>query len=74
MGRGQGTIVVALDDARVRRGGRRKWTIERVQRELELFLDDRGAWPTVAEFREAGRTDLYDAVLRYGAPNAGRRG
>jgi hypothetical protein len=67
MGRGRGIIVVATSgEARPRRGNRRTWTLERLRQELESFLGDRDEWPTVAEFRAAGNTALYDAVLRHG--------
>ena len=48
-------------------GGRpRKWTDERIRAELEDFCAQDGHWPRAAEFREAGRNDLYLAASRYG--------
>jgi hypothetical protein len=47
-------------------GRRRKWTPERIRRELESFCDELGGWPRASEFKESGRGDLYLAASRYG--------
>ena len=48
-------------------GGRpRKWTDERIRAELAAFCAQNGHWPRAAEFREAGKNDLYLAASRYG--------
>jgi RodZ C-terminal domain/Transcriptional regulator DIP2311-like, C-terminal domain len=46
--------------------GRRRWTDERIRTELASFCANRTAWPSAAEFRSAGRSDLYVAASRYG--------
>jgi hypothetical protein len=46
--------------------GRRRWTEERIRTELSSFCADRTTWPSAAEFRAAGRSDLYVAASRYG--------
>jgi hypothetical protein len=46
--------------------GRRRWTDERIRVELSSFCAGRTAWPSAAEFRSAGRADLYVAASRYG--------
>ena len=46
--------------------GRRRWTDERIRIELSSFCTDRTTWPSAAEFRTAGRSDLYVAASRYG--------
>jgi Domain of unknown function (DUF4115) len=46
--------------------GRRRWTDERIRAELSSFCADRTTWPSAAEFRSAGRSDLYVAASRYG--------
>lgn len=48
------------------RGRRRKWTDERIEQELREFCGDRTKWPTVAEFKGAGRLPLYQAIVRFG--------
>jgi len=48
------------------RGRPRAWTPERIRAALEEFTAGRTDWPTVAEFKEAGRTPLYLAISRYG--------
>ena len=57
------SFVRAGDD---RRGRPRKWGPERIQSELEDFCNGRTSWPTVADFKENGRYDLYLAINRYG--------
>jgi hypothetical protein len=46
--------------------GRRRWTDDRIRAELASFCADRTTWPSAAEFRSAGRSDLYVAASRYG--------
>ena len=46
--------------------GRRRWTDGRIRTELSAFCSDRTRWPSAAEFRSAGRSDLYVAASRYG--------
>lgn len=48
------------------RGRRREWTDERIERELREFVGNRTKWPSIAEFNEAGRRPLYQAVTRFG--------
>ena len=43
-----------------------EWTDARIEAALAEFLDGRGKWPSVREFREAGRHDLYLAMTRRG--------
>jgi DNA-binding transcriptional ArsR family regulator len=47
-------------------GTQRHWTNDRICAELEAFCADRTTWPSVAEFKAAGRGDLYVAASRYG--------
>lgn len=44
----------------------RRWTDDRIRRELEAFCADRSVWPTPSEFKAAGHGDLYVAASRYG--------
>jgi hypothetical protein len=44
----------------------RRWTNERIREGLSEFCDGRETWPSAAEFKSAGRTDLYVAASRYG--------
>jgi hypothetical protein len=46
--------------------GKRRWTNERIRAELERFCAKRKTWPSPAEFRAAGHSDLYIAASRYG--------
>jgi hypothetical protein len=46
--------------------GRRRWTDERIRTELAGFCANRTTWPSAAEFKAAGRSDLYVAASRYG--------
>jgi hypothetical protein len=46
--------------------GRRRWTDERIRTELSSFCAGRTTWPSAAEFKAAGRSDLYVAASRYG--------
>jgi hypothetical protein len=47
-------------------GGQRHWTSDRIRAELEAFCATRTAWPSPADFKAAGRSDLYIAASRYG--------
>jgi len=47
-------------------GTQRHWTNDRIRTELEFFCVDRQTWPSAAEFKAAGRGDLYVAASRYG--------
>ncbi|HEX6702237.1 MAG TPA: RodZ domain-containing protein [Gaiellaceae bacterium] len=47
-------------------GTRRRWTTERIRAELSAFCAGRRTWPSAAEFKRAGRSDLYVAASRYG--------
>jgi Domain of unknown function (DUF4115) len=46
--------------------GRRRWTDDRIRAELAAFCAERATWPSAAEFRAAGHSDLYVAASRYG--------
>jgi ribosomal protein L13E len=50
--------------ARARRS--RRWTDERLERELRTFCRGRSTWPTEREFLAAGRGRLYRAASLYG--------
>ncbi|MGD0452153.1 MAG: Fic family protein [Solirubrobacteraceae bacterium] len=63
---GPGTRYAFARGSDDRRGRPRRWTPERIQDELEVFCAGRSVWPSVAEFKTAGRTALYLAVTRYG--------
>ncbi len=43
-----------------------RWTDALIERELRGYLGDRVDWPRRAEFRAAGRGDLYMAASRHG--------
>jgi DNA-binding transcriptional ArsR family regulator len=47
-------------------GTQRHWTNDRIRDELEAFCEGREAWPSAADFKAAGRGDLYVAASRYG--------
>jgi putative transcriptional regulator len=47
-------------------GRPRKWTDERIRAGLADFCEVVGHWPRAADFRRAGRTDLYLAATRNG--------
>jgi len=62
--------------ARPRRSGPgrpEKWTDTVVERELRAFVAGRSRWPRPTEFREAGRGDLYSAMVRKGGVGRWRR-
>jgi hypothetical protein len=44
----------------------RRWTDERIARELSDWLADRVEWPAYADFVATGHTSLYKAVSRHG--------
>jgi hypothetical protein len=46
-------------------GRPRVWTDERILGELADFCQGRTTWPTEREFREAGKSALYDAACHY---------
>lgn len=48
------------------RGPKRKWTDERIERELGELVGDGGSFPTVREFKDAGKWSLYQAIQKYG--------
>jgi hypothetical protein len=52
--------------ARSEERGRRRWTNERIRAELEAFCASHETWPSAAEFKAAGHSDLYVAASRYG--------
>lgn len=66
VGRGPQTRYALVRASDEHRGRPRRWSPERIHAELEAFCVGRANWPSVAEFRTAGRTDLYLAVTRYG--------
>lgn len=45
---------------------RRRWSEERIDRELRAFCAGRSTWPAFREFRDAGRLRLYNAAARHG--------
>jgi hypothetical protein len=57
----------------LKRGGRRGWTDERIERELRGLIGDIGRWPLRAEFEEAGLASLLSAIYRYGGVHAWAR-
>ena len=56
-----------------RRGRPAKWNDTLIERELRSFLSGRTSWPSPAEFRGAGRGDLYAAASRSGGIARWRR-
>jgi Fic family protein len=65
---------VARPDHRTgRRGRKRKWKDQVIERELKAFLKGRSAWPPREEFQAAGRGDLYSAASRAGGISRWRR-
>jgi DNA-binding transcriptional ArsR family regulator len=66
VGEGRATRYRLVQAPAAGRGGRRRWTHERIKLALEAFCAGRAAWPAPAEFREAGHLDLYVAASRYG--------
>lgn len=53
-----------------RRGRKREWTDERIESALRELCRGREGWPSVAEFRAAGKMNLYEAVRRHGGSTA----
>lgn len=53
-----------------KRGRKRTWTDERIESELRELLGKREDWPSVEEFRRAGKLALYEAVRRHGGSGA----
>ncbi len=66
VGAGRATRYRLVQAPAAGRGGRRRWTHERIKSALEAFCAGRDSWPAPAEFREAGHLDLYVAASRYG--------
>jgi hypothetical protein len=62
VGRGRSTRYLLAHEP----ASQRRWTPDRIRRELEAFCRGRSAWPTASEFKTAGRGDLYVAASRYG--------
>jgi Fic family protein len=54
-------------------GRPRRWTDALIERELRAYLDGHADWPRPAEFRAAGRGDLYAAASRSGGIARWRR-
>lgn len=51
----------------------REWTDERVRAGLALYLENKAAWPTQAQFTRDGLRALSEAITRRGAAPAGQR-
>jgi len=66
LGSGRATRYRIVHQSTPGRGGRRRWTQERIRAALQEFCAGRNGWPTAAEFKQAGRFDLYVAASRYG--------
>jgi Transcriptional regulator DIP2311-like, C-terminal domain len=66
LGSGRATRYRIVHQSTPGRGGRRRWTQERIRSALEAFCAGRDEWPSSAEFKQAGRFDLYVAASRYG--------
>jgi len=62
IGRGRTTRYVLAHEP----AAQRRWSPDRIRRELETFCADRSTWPTPGEFKAAGHGDLYVAASRYG--------
>jgi hypothetical protein len=62
VGRGRSTRYVLAHEP----ASQRRWTPDRIRHELEQFCANRSVWPSAAEFKSAGRGDLYVAASRYG--------
>lgn len=56
-----------------RRGRPARWNDTLIERELRTFVAGRGSWPSPAQFRAAGRGDLYAAASRSGGIARWRR-
>jgi hypothetical protein len=66
LGSGRATRYRVVHPTTSGKGGRRRWTHERIRAGLEDFCAGRRAWPSASEFKQAGRFDLYVAASRYG--------
>jgi DNA-binding MarR family transcriptional regulator len=66
VGSGRATRYRIVHQTTPGRNGRRRWTQERIRAALEEFCAGRDVWPSAAEFKRAGRFDLYVAASRYG--------
>ena len=66
LGSGRATRYRIVHQSTPGRSGRRRWTQERIRAALQEFCAGRDGWPTAAEFKRAGRFDLYVAASRYG--------
>lgn len=67
--RGKGASVRYLLRSRLhaeRRGRKRSWTDERIEAELRELVGDGEHWPSVVDFRAAGKLALYEAMRRHG--------
>ena len=56
-----------------RRGRPARWNDTLIERELRTFVAGRASWPSPADFRGAGRGDLYAAASRSGGIARWRR-
>jgi hypothetical protein len=66
LGSGRATRYRIVHQSTPGRNGRRRWTQERIRASLQEFCTGRDGWPSAAEFKRAGRFDLYVAASRYG--------
>jgi putative transcriptional regulator len=66
LGSGRATRYRIVHQSTPGRSGRRRWTQERIRSALQEFCAGRNGWPSAAEFKQAGRFDLYVAASRYG--------
>ena len=66
LGSGRATRYRIVHQSTPGRNGRRRWTQERIRASLQEFCAGRDGWPSAAEFKQAGRFDLYVAASRYG--------
>jgi DNA-binding MarR family transcriptional regulator len=66
VGSGRATRYRIVHQTTPGRNGRRRWTQERIRAALQEFCAGRDGWPSAAEFKRAGRFDLYVAASRYG--------
>jgi hypothetical protein len=66
LGSGRATRYRIVQSATPGKSARRRWTQERIRAALQEFCAGRDVWPSAAEFKRAGRFDLYVAASRYG--------
>lgn len=45
---------------------RSRWTDERIEAELKKLVGETGRFPSIKQFDDAGRRDLYNAIQRHG--------